>query len=85
MDHFARLLLVPGIPSIADPVGEAIAAEARQTHQVDILGIVAMAQMAHQAAKGRGGDIVGKRIERVGLGIRIHEGAYSLSCNTGVA
>jgi len=85
VDHFARLLLVAVITRIADPVGEAIAAEARQTHQVDILGIVAMAQMAHQAAKGRGGDIVGKRVERVGLGIRIHEGAYSLSCNTGVA
>ena len=65
VDHFARLLLVPVIPSITDPVGEAIAAKAGKAHQVDILGIVAMAQMAHQAAKGRGGDIVGKRIERV--------------------
>src|SRR6218665_1672216 len=44
--------------SLLDPVGEAVAAEAGQAHQVDILRILPMPQMGDQPAEGGGGDFV---------------------------
>jgi hypothetical protein len=55
VDHFARGFLVAFEAGIADPVGQAVAAEARQPHQVDVLRIVAVPQVAHQPAEGGGG------------------------------
>ncbi|KAJ8136541.1 hypothetical protein OY671_010246, partial [Metschnikowia pulcherrima] len=54
---------------LVDPVGQAVAAEARQAHQIDVSRIVAVAQMAHQAAERGGGHRIGQGIERVGGGI----------------
>ena len=65
MNELARGVPVTFEPGIADPVGEAIAAEAGQPHQLDILRIVAMLQMPHQAAESGCGDRVGKRVQRV--------------------
>lgn len=62
MDQFARRGFVAFESSIADPVGKTIAAEAREPHQFDILGIVAMAQMTHQTPKCRSGNRIIKRI-----------------------
>ena len=62
MDQLAGGGLVAFVGGLADPVGEAIAAEACEAHQLDILGIVAVAQVAHQATEGGGGDIVGERV-----------------------
>ena len=42
------------IGCILHPVGEAVAAKARQIHQVDVLHIGAIAQMGDEAAKGGG-------------------------------
>jgi hypothetical protein len=55
VDHLAGAGLVERRASFDNPVGQAIAAEPRQAHQVDILGIVAVPQMAHQPAKRRCG------------------------------
>lgn len=64
MDERARGGLVALIARIADPVGKAIAAKARQPHQIDILRVVAMAQMAHQPAKRLSRLRIVKRIQR---------------------
>ena len=55
----ARLGLVAGETGIADPVGKAVAAEACKAHQLDVLRIVAMLEVAHQSAESRcGGGVV---------------------------
>lgn len=51
MDQRARGGLVERGASRYDPVCEAITAKSGKPHQVDILCIVAMPQMTHQAAK----------------------------------
>ncbi len=70
VDDLARRSLVALEPCIADPVGEAVAAKARQSHQIDVLRVMAMLQMAHQTAECGGRHLVGKLIERIC--IRIH-------------
>ena len=64
----ARRHLVALEPGVADPVGKAVAAEAGKTHQLYVLGIVTMAQMAPQPAEGRGRGGIVKRIEGIGSG-----------------
>jgi len=77
MDHFACRLLVERSASVADPVGQAVAAEPGQAHQLDILGIVAMAQMPHQSPKSGGGDGIIQRFEGIcGVRIRIFGTAH---------
>ena len=65
MDEFPRRGLVAFIACIANPVGQAIAAESGEPHQLDILRIVAMAQVPDQAAEGRRGHVVGKGFKRI--------------------
>ncbi len=75
VDKRAGGCLVSIITRISYPVGEAVAAKPRQPHQLDILRIVAMAQMAHQPAERGGGHGIVQPVERVGGGsvcIRIH-------------
>ncbi len=52
MDDLARLILSQIAVSFRDPVGEAVAAEARRPHQIDILDIRPVLQMRDQAAEG---------------------------------
>ena len=66
MDRLARLRLVERRAGLDDPVGQAIAAEPRQTHQLDVLGIVAVAQMADETAEGRSGVRIVELVERIG-------------------
>lgn len=66
VNHFTRLCLVQARPGIIDPVSQAIAAEARQTHQVDVLRVMAMAQMADKAAEGLRRYGIVQRLQRVG-------------------
>ena len=66
MDHLARGALVDRCAGFDNPVGQAIAAEPRQPHQFDILGIVAMAQMPHQPPERRRRHCIIERFERVG-------------------
>ena len=68
VDHFACGGLVPRKAAFDDPVRQAIAAEARKAHQVDVLGIVAVLEVLYQAAEGGGRYGIGKRIDC----IRIH-------------
>ncbi len=82
MDQLARGQLVALEAGVADPVGEAIAAEAGEAHQLDVLRIVAVAQVADEAAEGGGRHGVVQRVEGVRR-IRIHCD-YSLSCNEAV-
>ena len=60
VDRAARLVAAdrPALlrRSLGDPIGKAIAAEAGEPHQVDILRVLAMAQMIDQAAEGGGRD-----------------------------
>lgn len=65
MNQLARCGFVAFESSIADPVGKTIAAEAREPHQFDILGIVAMTQMTHKTSECRSGNRIIKRIERI--------------------
>ena len=65
MDKLTGGGLVSFEASIANPVGEAIAAEARQPHQFDILRVMAMAKMPDQSAEGCGGGSVIKLVERI--------------------
>ncbi|PAV68588.1 hypothetical protein WR25_08163 [Diploscapter pachys] len=51
-----------------DPVRQAVAAESGQPHQVDVLRVGAMAQVADEAAERLRGDRIGQRIEFVGHG-----------------
>ena len=52
-------------PGLHDPVSEAIAAEPGQPHQVDILRIMAVLQMAYQMAKSGGRNGIGQIVEPV--------------------
>src|SRR5690606_41968761 len=45
VDDRARLLLAHRAVRFGDPVGEAVAAEAGQTHQIDVLRVGAVLQM----------------------------------------
>src|SRR5665213_1950478 len=58
VDGLAALILAQrralGIGLLLEPVGEAVAAEARQIHQVDVLDIAARAQMFDQTPKNGG-------------------------------
>src|SRR5690606_14366897 len=65
VDHFASGGLVSFETTVADPVGQAIAAEPCQPHQIYVLRIVAVAQVAHEAAEGGGGHRVGQLVDRV--------------------
>ena len=65
MDQLTRRRLIAFVAGLAYPVGEAVAAEPGQPHQIDVLRIVPVAQMPHQAAKGGGCHFVGQRVERV--------------------
>ncbi|KAL1837472.1 hypothetical protein VTJ49DRAFT_3752 [Mycothermus thermophilus] len=72
LDELARRLLVElALARFLDPVGEAVAAEAGQPHQVDVLGIAARAQMARQPAECGGDDPI---IERIEMGHHILHG-----------
>ena len=85
VDKLARGGLALRKAAFDDPIGKAVAAKARQPHQIDILGIVAMAQVAHQPPEGSGGNRIIKRVELVWIGI--HHGipfCGPLSCNTPV-
>jgi hypothetical protein len=53
VDHFARLSLVELGAGIDDPVRQAVPAEPRQPHQVDVLRVVAVPQVPDQTAEGR--------------------------------
>ena len=66
VDQLARRVLVARVASLANPVGQAIAAEAGKAHQVDVLRIVAVAQVAHQLAESGRGHGVGQLVERIG-------------------
>jgi hypothetical protein len=70
VDQRARRLVQRGARR-HDPVGQAVAAKAGKAHEVDVLRIMAMAQVAHQAAKGGGGMGIVQRVQRIGS-IRIH-------------
>src|SRR6185369_6287392 len=58
VDDLARALLgklqALGVGRLLVPVGEAVAAEAGQIHQVDVLHLAAPAQMLHELAESRG-------------------------------
>ena len=82
MDQLARGQLVALESGIADPVGEAVATEAGQPHQLDVLRVVSMAQVTYQPPESGCGDRIVKRVESIRR-IRIHCD-YSLSCNEAV-
>ena len=50
---------------LGDPVTEAIAAKSRKAHQIDVRGVAAVLEQTDKAAKGRGGDGIVERVERV--------------------
>jgi len=52
VDDFARLIPRQIAVRFRNPVGQAVAAKARQSHQIDILHIGAMLQMRDQTAEG---------------------------------
>jgi len=52
--------------------GKAVAAESGQPHQIDVLRVVAVLQMADEAAEYIGRDFVGKLVERVVRGRIVH-------------
>lgn len=66
--------LVARKTGVDDPVGEAVAAKPRQTHQVDVLGVMPVLKVPHQPAEGVSCHLIVKRVER----IRIHRN-HSLS------
>ncbi len=75
MDQFTGGGLVAFEPGVADPVRQAIAAEPREPHQLDILCVVAMLQVAHQSAECSGRNRIVKLVNRTGIWagrIRIH-------------
>ena len=82
VDQLARRILVARETAIADPVGEAIATETSQAHQLDVLRVVSMAQVTYQPPESGCGDRIVKRVESIRR-IRIHCD-YSLSCNEAV-
>src|SRR5271166_1241856 len=58
IDAFAGLLLRDGEPALDGrlliPIGEAIPAETRQIHQIDVLHPSVLAQMRNEPPEGRG-------------------------------
>ena len=52
VDDFARLLLAEIAVRFGDPVGKAVAAEARRPHQINVLNVGPVLQMRDQAAEG---------------------------------
>ncbi|VVT05083.1 hypothetical protein SPHINGO391_360063 [Sphingomonas aurantiaca] len=64
----ARRILVK-VTRLFDPVGQAIATKTGEPHQVDILRVFAVAEVADQAAKGLRRYGIVQSIERVGFGI----------------
>ncbi len=66
MDHLARGALVDRCAGFDNPVGQAIAAEPREPHQLDILRIMTVAQVPHQSPECRRRDRIFQRFERVG-------------------
>ena len=69
MDQRTRLGLVALEPAVADPVGQTVAAETRQPHEIDVLRIVAHLQVPDQPAEGRCSRCV---IERVYIQLLVH-------------
>ena len=65
MDDLARGRLVERCAGLDDPVGQTIAAEAREPHQINVLRIVAVAQVPHQMAERGSGLRIGQGIERI--------------------
>jgi hypothetical protein len=65
VDQLARAGLVARKASLTDPVGEAVAAEPRNAHQVNVLRVGTMAQVANQTTKRGGGHGVIETVERV--------------------
>src|SRR5690606_1330755 len=61
VDRFARLILAHGLAGCAGcllvPVGEAVAAEAREVHEVDVLHVGSLAQMRDQLAECSGFEL----------------------------
>src|SRR5690606_33438586 len=61
IDQFAGIVLAErnafGLGSLAVPVRQAVAAEAREVHQVDVLHVGAIAQMFHEPAESSGLEI----------------------------
>ena len=76
MDQLARGRPVPRIARLANPVGEAVAAKPGEAHQVDVLRVGPVTQVAHQPAERGGGVHIVELLERVR--IRIHRGQQSL-------
>ncbi len=56
VDDFARLILAQIAVGFRDPIGEAIAAKARYSHQIDVLDVGPVLQMRNQAAEGGCGN-----------------------------
>jgi hypothetical protein len=52
-------------------IGKTVAAETGLPHQVDILGIMTVSQMAHKTAEGLGGNAVVECVKRIIL-VHIH-------------
>lgn len=69
VDHFARRCLVKAGTGIVDPIGQAIAAEPRQPHQIDVLRIMPMPQVPDETAECRGCHGIGHSIKRIRVGI----------------
>ena len=66
VDHLARGRFAQRRAGLDDPVGQTIAAEAREAHQIDVLRIVAVAQVPHQMAERGSGLRIGQGVERIG-------------------
>src|SRR4051794_27416308 len=82
VDDLAALVLAQretlGVGGFLHPVAEAIAAEARKVHQIDVLHVGARTQMLDQTAEHRGFEL------GLGLGVNGHGGVLVLSpCNMG--
>ena len=59
VDRLARLVAAEGaFGGFADPIGQAVAAEAGQAHQVDVLGVGAHPKMLDEAVERRCGEVV---------------------------
>ena len=68
----AGFCFVAGKTRVLNPIGQAVATKSRKPHQIDVLGIMAMAQMTHQAAKRCCGDAIWQVLQRIAdLCIRI--------------
>jgi hypothetical protein len=65
MDQLARVSLVARRTGFDNPVGQAVAAKPGEAHQIDVLGVMAVTQMADKAAKGGGCNGIVKTFERI--------------------